>query len=208
MAAHFLELSEDHIAPQGELSLPALAGSRIVYIVAGAVVADDTTYGENSAFFGTAACAMQAPTGAQLWRWELRRDPAPDHPACKASHAVTLDPHKEYLMRCDRVDFPPQGIAHTHVHAGPGIRILLRGTIRIQVAGAETALAPGEAWFERGPDSVLALTDEKQPTSFIRTMILPRDYAGRPSIRYTLSADADKPKVQQYTRFVEEFIEH
>ncbi len=39
-------------------------------------------------------------------------------------------------------------------------------------------------------------------------MILPRDYAGRPSIRYTLSADADKPKVQQYTRFVEEFIEH
>jgi len=207
MAAYFLELSEDRIARQGELSLPALDGSRIVYIVAGTVAGDDAAYVENNAFFGKAACTMQAPAGARLWRWELRRDPTPDHPDRKASYAVALDPREEYLMRCDRVDFPPQGIAHTHVHAGPGIRILLRGTIRIRVAGEETALAPGDAWFERGPDPVLALADEKQPTSFIRTMILPRDYEGRPSIRYTLSADADKPKVQQYTRFVEDFIE-
>ena len=178
MAAHCLELSEDRIARQGELSLPTLDGSRMVYIVAGAVVVDNANYGENSAFFGTAACTMQAPAGARLWRWELRRDPAPDHSGCKASHTVALDPREEYLMRCDRVDFPPQGITRPHVHAGPGIRILLRGTIRIQVVGEGTALAPGEAWFERGPDPVLALADEKQPTSFIRTMILPRRLCG------------------------------
>ena len=139
---------------------------------------DNANYSENSAFFGTAACTVQAPAGARLWRWELRRDPAPDHSSCKASHTVALDPREEYLMRCDRVDFPPQGITRPHVHAGPGIRILLRGTIRIQVVGDGTALAPGEAWFERGPDPVLALADEKQPTSFIRTMILPRRLCG------------------------------
>ena len=186
MTARFLELSEDRIAAQDELSLPVPDGSRIVYVVEGEVEANGVAYGENRAFFDTDACTLQSSPGAQLWRWELHRTPTPTHPSLKASHQVELDCAAAYLMRCDRVDFPPQGIAYTHVHAGPGIRILLQGTIRVQVEDRETAIAPGEAWFERGPDPVLALADEQAPTSFVRTMILPRDFAGRSSIRNTV----------------------
>lgn len=215
MGSHILQLSQDDLAEPGEISLPAIDGSRVIYVVEGELVrsVDGHTYRENSAFFADEACVLSSPSGTRLWRWELL--PAPTaaanssttRPAPIAIHSVELDPNQTYLMRCDRVDFPPQGIAYTHVHAGPGIRILLKGTIRIQVEGHQTSLAPGEAWFERGPDPVLALADEELPTSFVRTMILPRTFEGRSSIRYILPEDADKPKVQQYTRFVEKTIE-
>jgi hypothetical protein len=32
-------------------------------------------------------------------------------------------------MRCDRIDFPPGGIAYRHTHPGPGIRRLLFGSV-------------------------------------------------------------------------------
>jgi len=216
LGSHILQLSQDELAGPGEISLPAIDGSRVIYVVEGELVrsVDGRTCRENSAFFADEACILSSPSGTRLWRWELLRAPAAaghssaNQPGPIAVHPVQLDPNQTYLMRCDRVDFPPQGIAHTHVHAGPGIRILLEGTIRIQVDGHQTALSPGEAWFERGPDPVLALADEEVPTSFVRTMILPRAFEGRSSIRYVLPEDADKPKVQQYTRFVEEPIEY
>ena len=49
------------------------------------------------------------------------------------------------LIRCDRVDFPPGGVAYLHTHQGPGVRVLLHGTIRIDTAGrsiASTAWKP------------------------------------------------------------------
>ena len=42
---------------------------------------------------------------------------------------IDLDPGFDWLMRCDRVGFPPGGIAHTHVHQGPGIRYTVKGEI-------------------------------------------------------------------------------
>ena len=65
---------------------------------------------------------------------------------------------------------------------------------------------PGDPWFERGPDPVLASASATASTSFARTMILPRSYRGRSSIRYVKPEDTDKPKLQEYTRFVEEDI--
>ncbi|HEX9671932.1 MAG TPA: hypothetical protein VGA12_00690, partial [Burkholderiales bacterium] len=112
-----------------------------------------------------------------------------------------------YLMRCDRVDFPPGGIAYTHVHRGPGIRCLLAGGIRVEVNGKVHDIAPGGAWFEAGPDPVLATASKAAPTAFVRVMILPRELRGKSSIRYVKPEDADKPKLQTYRVFVDEFIE-
>ena len=110
------------------------------------------------------------------------------------------------MMRCDRVDFPPGGIAYTHTHQGPGIRCLLAGTIRVEVDGHGRDIAPGEAWFEAGPDPVLALASRDVPTSFARCMILPRALRGKSSIRYVRPEDADKPKTQRYQVFADEPI--
>ena len=110
-------------------------------------------------------------------------------------------------MRCDRVDFPLGGIAYTHTHRGPGIRCLLQGELRVTVKGLEEVTRPGTAWFESGPEPVYAAASNTELTSFARGMVLPRELKGKSSISYVRPEDRDKPKTQQYTRFVDEFIE-
>jgi quercetin dioxygenase-like cupin family protein len=110
----------------------------------------------------------------------------------------------DWLMRCDRVDFQPGGIAYRHTHPGPGIRYLLFGAITIDSLGAEHTLGPGQAWFERGPDPVLATTAADEPSAFVRVMLLPAEWAGKRTITYVDPADADKPKTQRATIFLEQ----
>ena len=113
------------------------------------------------------------------------------------------------MMRCDRVDFPLGGIAYTHIHSGPGLRCLLRGELRVifNEGEEEAMVAPGGTWFERGPDPIYAQASDAELTSFVRSMVLPREYKGRTSITYVKPEDADKPKPQEYTRFVDEFVD-
>jgi quercetin dioxygenase-like cupin family protein len=120
------------------------------------------------------------------------------------SAEVQLDPSTEWIMRCDRVDFDPGGIAHRHTHPGPGIRYLLFGSITIDSEGAQHTYGPGEPWFERGPDPVLATTAADEPTAFVRVMVLPAEWAGKRTIKYVDPADADKPKTQRATIFLEQ----
>jgi len=112
---------------------------------------------------------------------------------------VALDPALQWLMRHDRVDFQPGGIAHRHTHPGPGIRCLLHGEITIDSEGERTTYRPGQAWFESGPEPVLATTSATEPTAFARVLLLPAEYAGQRTIRYVDPADADRPKLQRAT---------
>ena len=132
--------------------------------------------------------------------WELGDEEPAD---ALLSREVELDAG-DWLMRCDRVDFDPGGIAYRHTHPGPGIRYLLFGAITIDSLGEEQTLGPGEAWFERGPDPVLATTAADAPTAFVRVMLLPDEWAGKRTITYVDPADADKPKTQRATIFLEQ----
>ena len=132
--------------------------------------------------------------------WELGDEAPPD--ALLAAE-VALD-DGDWLMRCDRVDFEPGGIAYRHTHPGPGIRYLLFGAITIDSLGEEHTLGPGEAWFERGPDPVLATTAADEPSAFVRVLLLPAQWEGKRTIKYVDPADADKPKTQRATIFLEQ----
>jgi quercetin dioxygenase-like cupin family protein len=134
--------------------------------------------------------------------WELADAPEPPAGAL-LSAAVDLDPGTEWIMRCDRVDFDPRGIAYRHTHPGPGIRCLLFGRITIDSEGAEHTYGPGEPWFERGPDPVLATTHPEEPSAFARVLLLPAQWAGKRTISYVDPADAEKPKTQRPTVFLE-----
>ena len=84
--------------------------------------------------------------------WELLDGEAPD---AILSAPVEVEPG--WLMRHDRVDFPPGGVAYRHTHPGPGIRYLLYGSIRIDGPdGPARTFGPGEAWFEGADYPVLA----------------------------------------------------
>jgi quercetin dioxygenase-like cupin family protein len=103
----------------------------------------------------------------------------------------------EWLVRCDRVDFPPGGVAYTHTHPGPGLRVLLEGRIRIDTQGESHEYGPFEWWYETGPDPVFAAASETEPTAFVRVLVLPAEWAGKRTIAYVDPADEGKPKPQR-----------
>jgi hypothetical protein len=135
--------------------------------------------------------------------WELLDGEAPD---AILSAPVELAP--DWLMRHDRVDFPPGGVALRHTHPGPGIRYLLQGSIRIDGPdGPAKTFGPGEAWFEGADYPVLATASETESTAFVRVLLLPGEWAGKRTIRYVDPADEERPKLQRATILLEQPIE-
>ena len=167
------------------------AGNRVVYDIRA-----------EQAHFGAAAVA-----GAAL-RWELTAaGEEPDLLGGTVALAADLAPLEGPLvLRCDRIDFPPGGIAYRHTHPGPGIRRLLFGSIRIDTDGHVTDYGPGGAWFESGPSPVLAHASASEPSAFARVMLLPAEWAGKRTIRYVDPADEEKPKLQRPTVYFDQVI--
>jgi len=136
----------------------------------------------NRAYFG--AARVEGPGLV----WKLVRDPGPG----------------EWLLRCDRVDFPPGGVAYRHVHPGPGIRRLLHGELTIARDGATHTYRAGESWFEDADDPVVATASATEETAFVRVLLLPREWAGTRTIRYLDPVDEKKPRLQRATVLLEE----
>ena len=203
--AHSLRLIEDRLVAGG--AAPASRVPRVLYAAEGALFADGAT--EPVAAVGPgAAGARAAATAARVYRVELVRQPPP--PAggrVLLEHPIDLAGGAGWLMRCDRVDFEPGGVAPPHRHRGGGIRCLLRGRLEVTVGeGAPRAVSPGEAWFESGREPVLAVAADDRETSFIRVSILPAAIRGRSSILYVDPADAARGRPRRYTVYVDEPI--
>jgi hypothetical protein len=205
MADVSLTLFEHRLGGGESLALPP--GNRLLYLVDGAakLASADSAAGlaVNAAWCGAGALAVDSAAGATLLRYELARGaPAPGGRVVLAA-PLTLDPTQKYLMRGDRVDFPIGGVAYLHRHQGPGIRRLLHGSIRIETQGKNHTVAPGEAWFETGPDPVFAATSSTEESAFMRVMVLPVALKGRSSISYVNDEDKAKPKTQRYQVFID-----
>jgi quercetin dioxygenase-like cupin family protein len=151
----------------------------------------------NTASFGAAS----VPGRALVWKLEEQAGPG-----AKLAASIALDPDTEWLLRCDRVDFPAGGVAYRHTHPGPGIRCLLHGSICIESGGETRVYQALEPWFESGPEPVLAIASEVEETAFVRAMLVPREWAGKRTISYVDPADEDKPKLQRATVFFDEPI--
>jgi len=203
--AYSLRLIEDRLAANA--AAPVSRASRVLYAVEGALLADGAA-GPAPAVGPGAGGARAAATAARVYRVELVRQPPP--PAggrVLLEHPIDLAGGSGWLMRCDRVDFDPGGIAPPHRHQGGGIRCLLQGRLEVTVgAGAPRAVTPGEAWFESGREPVLAVAARDRETSFIRVAILPAAIAGRSSILYVDPADAAGGRPRRYTVYVDEPI--
>ena len=117
---------------------------------------------------------------------------------------VELDQETDWIVRCDRVDFPPGGVARRHVHPGPGIRRLLFGSLTIEAPGGVDTFGAGQAWFEGVDEPVLATASPTEDTAFVRVLLLPGEWAGKRTIRYLDPADDEKPKLQRAAVLLEE----
>jgi len=209
-----LRLSEDTLPGSARQALPPRA--RVIYARRGDVVVAsagrDVRLAEDTGWHGAGACEVRSASGgATLWRWELIRgavvDPGGDPTRVVLEHAIDLDPAADYLMRADRVDFAPGGVALPHRHRGGGIRCLVAGTLDVTVGDAPARrITPGGAWFESGREPVLAVASKEDATSFIRVAILPREIRGRTSIMYVNPSDAERGRPRTYTVYVDEPI--
>lgn len=150
-----------------------------------------------------------------LWRWELGSADSDDTlrsapqatSELKIEEEIELDDRYAWLMRCDTVSFPAGGVAFTHVHQGPGVRILHQGQIAIEIGGERAVYNPGEAWLERGIDPVLAPTTPEEPTSFVRCFILPQHCRGQSSLRIVTPEDRERTNTQSYRVLSERSID-
>ena len=208
-----LRLTQDRLGAHARLTLPA--APRVVYAregplpVARAGLADPAPIAWHGA--GPAAL-VTAEIPATVLRFELIG--GGETPAAAAGpvqsrrlleHAIDLDPAGAWLMRCDRVDFAPGGVALPHGHKGGGIRCLLAGTLEVTVGDRPPRLMrPGDAWFESGREPVVATASPEAPTAFVRVSILPREIRGQSSIVYADPADAARGRPRQYTVYVDE----
>jgi quercetin dioxygenase-like cupin family protein len=207
---HLLRAAVDRIEAATRLDLPAVP-ARAVYVADGRVRLEAGTaaasLGAGSTWFAKGPLALLAPEPAVLVRWELvPPDPPPvgEHAATMLTEPVRLDPERRYLLRADRVDFPPGGIAYRHTHQGPGIRCLIQGGLRVESGGRTIEVEPLGLWFESGPEPVLATASKVAATTFVRVMILSLELKGQSSIRYVDPADRDKPKPQRYQVFLDQ----
>ena len=166
-----------HDHPDG---VETAAGNRVVYDVE-----------RNEAFFGA------AKVGGHALVWEL----GVDDEGAIFSREIDLDPATTWIARCDRIDFPPGGIAYMHTHPGPGIRFLLHGELQIRTLGKVAIYGPGGIWFEQAGDPILAVASPTDETAFVRVLLLPAEWEGKRTIRYVDPADEEKPKLQRPTVF-------
>lgn len=217
---HVLRLFTDTLAPRAQESRPLPPCPRALYVADGmaalASAGVAATLGADSGWFSAGGVTVRAgANGAKLLRWELVRTPEADH-GLALGEGVATDLTLEaelaldagpYLMRLDKVSLPPAGVAYRHVHQGGGIRCLLAGGFSVETEGKTKVIAPGEAWFERGPDPVLAYAPKNMSAAFARVMILPRALLGKSSIRYIDPADEARPKPQTYTVYADQPIE-
>ena len=217
-SGYALRLSEDTLPAAGRGALAAL--NRVLFVRRGgrvtvASAARETRLAEGDAWHGAHACRLGADeVSATMLRYELVRGAVPPESLAGGAtkilleHAIDLDPRAEYLMRADRVDFAPGGVALPHRHRGGGIRCLLAGTLEVTVGEAPPrTVTPGGAWFESGREPVLAIASKDEPTSFVRVAILPREIRGRTSIMYVDPKDAERGRPRTYTVYVDEPIE-
>ena len=143
--------------------------------------------------------------------WELGADTSLVTDRYKVGSALAVEVDLEagsgLLVRCDRIDFPPGGVAYRHVHPGPGIRRLLFGELTIESDEGAHTYGAGGAWFEGAGFPVVATASRSEPTAFVRVLLLPPEWAGRRTIRYLDPTDEERPKLQRATVLLEERIE-
>lgn len=221
MATYTLRLFEDRLGARATAETPLPMLNRVLYVQSGTASISSyygsATLSGNSAWFSAKECTVTAgANGARILRYELVRSEQGNTGEITGARVTSklildatleLEPGSDYLIRCDRVDLPPGGIAYTHTHQGGGIRCLLEGGFVVETEGHKTEIVPGEAWYEAGPSPVLAYAPDDRVGHFSRVMILPRALLGKSSLSYVNPEDADKPKLQSYTVFIDRIIE-
>lgn len=126
-----------------------------------------------------------------------------------ASHRLDMPANAgQVLVRLDEVCFPVGAVAHRHTHCGPGIRHLVRGSLRIEADDHTQVMQAGDSWFEAAQSPVRAVAMQRQGvTSFVRCMVLPVDWQGKSTFALMDAKDGQLPRLQVTHRHIDHILQ-
>jgi hypothetical protein len=187
-----LNFYHDQVGMSGATA-PLPPAHRLLYVRHGAVAVDGQSMNAGEAVYcdGPVALRSAAATWCQIWRWELAPvnaaplvlDGAEVLSSLRMSRVIAglaMPQGSRWLFRLDQITSAAGRVADRHQHPGPGIRCLLEGAFNVQ-QDAESArdLAPGDAWWETGSDTVVAWSSRQMAAKFLRGMVLPAEWEGK-----------------------------
>lgn len=186
-----LNMYHDQIGAGGSSTEPLPAAHRLLYVRFGSAVINGKTMQAGQAMYCAEPLTLQEASGwSQVWRWELA--PPNAAPALhdgtgilsqrRMSRVIThmpLTDGSRWLFRLDQISSPAGRTADRHQHPGPGIRCLVEGTFNVESVESHRDLAPGDPWYETGPDTVVAWGSRTMSTRFLRGMVLPIEWEGK-----------------------------
>ena len=212
-----LNLYHDQIAAGGSSASPLPAAHRMLYVRHGRAVINGKTMNADEAIYCDGPVTLQASADwSQVWRWELALpNAAPTlHEGSNIlsslrmsrviTHLAMLD-GSHWLFRLDQITSAAGRIADRHQHPGPGIRCLLEGTFNVESVESERNLLPGDAWYETGPDTVVAWGARTMPAKFLRGIILPTEWEGKVTGTW-LSGETAKPRPGNWRLLVDKIV--
>jgi hypothetical protein len=216
--AFVLNLYHDQVIAGGASASPLPPAHRLLYIRHGSAVINGQPMQADTGMYCDESVTLQASDGwSQIWRWELAApNAAPSLHAgagvfssLRMSRVVTslaMLNGSRWLFRLDQITSAAGRVADRHQHPGPGIRCLLEGTFNVQ-QDAESArnLAPGDTWWETGPDTVIAWGSPQMHARFLRGMVLPVEWEGKVTGTW-LGSDATKPPPGTWRLLVDKVI--
>ena len=174
--------------------------------IGAALVAEGTLASGDHIFIGQGTPQPTAITQAVVLCFMLTKTQGTGK-NCLESQVVEVP--EPFLLRLDEVAFPPGAQAYRHVHPGPGFRHLLRGQLRLEADDHSFDAKVGDTWFEAANSPVRATATASEPeTRFVRCMILPPHFQGRPTISILDPRDAERPKRQTTHRHVDRILDH
>jgi hypothetical protein len=187
-----LNFYHDQIGADGSTAAPLAPAHRLLYVRHGSVAINGKTMSAGEASYCDGPLALKsAGAWSQVWRWELAPPNAAPHlhagqgvlSSLRMSRVIAglaMLEGTRWLFRLDQITSAAGRIADRHQHPGPGIRCLLEGTFNVQQdAGSARDLAPGDAWWETGSDTVVAWSSQQMAAKFLRGMVLPVEWQGK-----------------------------
>lgn len=207
MAKRFISLFRCSLAPHDQVQSGKC--HQAIWVERGSLAIGARVIPAGEGFYVAPDERISASTSATIIRFVIgdtdTGSDSPEQSEMVLSKELSLDTSPA-ILRLDQVTFPARARAYWHMHPGPGIRYLTCGALQLKSEHNTEIMQPGKAWFEDANSPAQATAQDADTTAFIRAMILPVQFEGKPTFKLLNPEDMDKPALQTNKRFFDQRI--